>query len=84
MQAEPARKLVNFKDIPVLSISGNATYHRVYDPCIPKFLRQAGVPGEFVRLEDVGIRGNSHMMMLDRNNLEVASVIQNWIEEHVR
>ena len=27
----------------VLAISANGTYHRVYDPCIPKFLNQAGV-----------------------------------------
>ena len=47
---------------PVL-ITANGTYHRVYDPCIPKFLKQAGVPAEFVRLEEVGISGNSHMMM---------------------
>ena len=26
----------------------NGTYHRVYDPCIPKFLNQAGVKTDFV------------------------------------
>jgi len=28
-----------------------------------------------------GIRGNSHMLMTDRNNLEVAALIQRWLEK---
>ena len=27
----------------------------------------------------IGIRGNSHMMMQDRNNAEIAEVIQKWL-----
>lgn len=27
----------------------------------------------------IGIRGNSHMMMQDRNNVEIAEVIQQWL-----
>ena len=83
MQVEPARKLARWKDIKVLSISADGTYHRTYDPCIPKFLRQAGVPGEFVRLEDVGIRGNSHMMMLEKNSDQVINFITGWLQKNV-
>ena len=54
MQEEPARKLARWQNIRVLMASANATYHRVYDPCIPKFLKQAGVQVEFYRMEDVG------------------------------
>ena len=28
---------------------------------------------------DIGIRGNSHMLMQDRNNVEIAEVIQKWL-----
>jgi hypothetical protein len=35
-------------------------------------------------LPDLGMRGNSHMLMMDRNNLEIAEVLQKWIAEHVR
>jgi pimeloyl-ACP methyl ester carboxylesterase len=83
MQVEPARKLVRWKDIKVLSISANGTYHRAYDACIPKFLNQAGVKDEFVRLEDVGIRGNSHMMMLEKNNDQVINFITGWLQRNV-
>jgi hypothetical protein len=31
-------------------------------------------------LPDAGIRGNSHMMMLDRNNKQIADRIMRWIE----
>ena len=27
-----------------------------------------------------GIKGNSHMMMMDKNNTEIAALIQNWLE----
>jgi len=83
MQVEPARKLVNFKDIRVLSISANGTYHRVYDPCIPKWLNQAGVKTDFVRLEDVGMRGNGHMMMLEKNSDEIIKFIDGWVQKNV-
>ena len=37
-----------------------------------------------VRLEDVGIRGNGHMVMLEKNNLEVADWIDGWIRKNIR
>ena len=33
-------------------------------------------------LPDMGIKGNSHMMMMDRNNLQVADVIMKWLAEN--
>jgi hypothetical protein len=83
MQVEPARKLARWRNIPVLAISANGTYHRVYDPCIPKFLNQAGVKTDFVRLEDVGIRGNSHMMMLEKNSDDIIDFVVEWIKDNV-
>jgi len=82
LQVEPARKLVRWKNIPVLSISANGTYHRTYDPCIPKWLNQAGVKTDFVRLETVGVTGNSHMMMLEKNSDEVIRFILSWIQKN--
>ena len=52
MQKEPAHKLVNFKDIPVLDVSAEASYHRTFDSCIPKWLKEAGVNVQYVKLED--------------------------------
>lgn len=83
MQVEPARKLVNFENIPILDISANGTYHRVFDGCIPKWINQAGGKAEFVRLEDVGISGNGHMMMLERNSDDVIKFIDGWVQKNV-
>jgi hypothetical protein len=79
---EPARKLARWKNIRVLDISANGTYHRVYDPCIPKWLNQAGVRTDFVRLEEVGISGNSHMMMLEKNSDDVIRFIVGWLQKN--
>ena len=39
--------------------------------------------GRDVRAAERGIRGNSHMIMQDRNNLQIADVILQWIGERV-
>jgi hypothetical protein len=52
--------------------------------CIPKWLNQAGVKDEFVRLEDVGIHGNMHEMFLDKNSDEVIKYIDGWLHKNVK
>lgn len=46
-------------------------------------VNDAGGDATLIHLPDFGIYGNSHMMMLDKNNLQVADVILKWIGEHV-
>ena len=40
-----------------------------------------GGKAEIVRLPDVGIRGNTHFLMSDLNNREVAEFVQKWLEK---
>jgi pimeloyl-ACP methyl ester carboxylesterase len=84
MQDEPVHKLVNYQGRRILSISAEATYHRVFDVCIPKWLNQAGAKDDFVRLEEVGIKGNMHEMFLDRNSQEVIKFIEGWVGKNVK
>jgi hypothetical protein len=84
IQKEPARKLVNLQAIPVLNVSGEASYHRPYAHCIAKWLNQAGVKTSFVNLEDVGLPGNGHQMMSERNSAGIAKYLQTWMEKNVR
>jgi hypothetical protein len=35
----------------------------------------------YVRLKDLGIHGNGHMLMLEKNNAEIADVARKWLEE---
>jgi pimeloyl-ACP methyl ester carboxylesterase len=83
MQKAPARQLVNLRDIPTVVVTSEASYHATYDNCTVKYLNQAGVKAEFVRLEDKGIHGNGHMMMLEKNNLEVAHLLDDWVVHNV-
>ena len=46
-----------------------------------KLIRDAGGSVDFVNLPEQGIKGNSHMIMMDRNSDEVAGLIQNWLAE---
>lgn len=84
LQEEPVHRLINMAEMRVLAISGSGTYHRVFDACIPKWLNQAGVETDFVRLEDVGIDGNGHMMMLELNSDEIIAFIHEWIQENIQ
>ena len=83
-QAEPARTLVNLQRIPVLVMQAEASYHAAYDHCTVAYLRQARVATvRFIRLADVGIKGNGHMLMLEKNNLDIAAVAERWVRETV-
>jgi pimeloyl-ACP methyl ester carboxylesterase len=84
LQAEPARQMPNLRGIPTLIVTSEASYHAPYDHCTAKFLAQAGVKNSFVRLADHGIRGNGHMMMLEKNNLEIAAFLRRWEQDNVR
>ena len=61
-----------------------ASYHAPYDYCTSRYLTQAGVKHEFVSLPDAGIRGNGHMMMLEKNNLEIAALLDGWTRKNVK
>jgi pimeloyl-ACP methyl ester carboxylesterase len=83
LQQEPARQLVNLKHIPVLIVMSEASYHASYDHCTAKYLAQAGVKNTYVRLADVGIHGNGHMMMLEKNSDAIAGVMADWLAKTV-
>src|SRR5258706_462899 len=84
LQPEPARKLINLQQIPIVIVTSEASYHAPYDHCTSRYLRQAGVAHEFVRLPDVGIHGNGHMMMLEKNNVAIATWLEKWATKHVK
>lgn len=84
LQKEPAHRLVNLIGIPVLNASPEASYHRPYARCAAKWLNQAGVKTEYVRLEDVGLPGNGHQMMSERNSADIAKYFMKWLDKNAR
>jgi hypothetical protein len=56
-----------------------------FDTC-NKFVQQvtdAGGDAQMMYLPKMGIKGNSHMLMQDKNNLQLADLILGWIDQHV-
>jgi len=84
LQKGPARQLVKLKDIPVLVVMSEASYHASYDHCTVKYLRQAGVNVTFMPLAKSNIRGNGHMMMLEKNSDQIAAAMMSWLNETLR
>ena len=70
--------------IPILVLTSEASYHAPYDHCTVNYLRQAGAQPTFIKLADLGIRGNSHVLMLEKNSKEIAAVIARWLATNVK
>jgi pimeloyl-ACP methyl ester carboxylesterase len=84
MQTGTPRQLPNLQKMPVMVLTSEASYHAPYDHCTVKYLIQAGVKPTHIKLVDLGIRGNSHVMMNEKNNKEIAAVIAKWLDEAVK
>ena len=82
-QREPARKLVAVGDRPILYLATEASFYAPYNHCTVGYLKQAGVDVSFVRLVDIGLRGNGHMMMMEKNSDAIAQVIMDWLDRNV-
>jgi len=84
LQDGEPRKLKNLSGLPILILSAEASYHAPYDHGTSNFLKQCGVKNSFVRLQDHNITGNGHMMMLEKNNHEIADFILKWVEKEAK
>lgn len=76
------------KDIPVLVVYGDNIpldsrwpKMRQLDLDYAEAVRAAGGKVDVVNLPETGIKGNSHMLMMDRNNAQVADLIQKWLAD---
>lgn len=83
VQATPARQLPNLKKMPQLLVVGEASAASSTNHCVSRYLTQAGVENTWVNLGDVGIHGNGHMMMLEKNQLEIAAFLASWLSDNV-
>jgi pimeloyl-ACP methyl ester carboxylesterase len=72
------------RDTPT-GISTRPSWQISFDSCQALIgrLKAAGGDAQMLNPPDRGVRGNSHMIMQDKNNLQVADLILQWIGEHV-
>jgi pimeloyl-ACP methyl ester carboxylesterase len=80
LQTQPARRLVHYRGLPVLSLTGEASSAWRTIQCGPLWINQAGGSAKVLRLEDIGIHGNGHLMMLEKNNAKIADAFIDWLE----
>ena len=80
-------KVAALKNIPIAVIYGdNAKDHPRWGKIRQNVagyadaIRGGGGSVDLIDLPDVGIKGNTHMAMMDRNSDQVAEVIQKWFE----
>ncbi len=79
VQAPPAHRLPVLASVKILMVTTEASYHAPYDHCTSKFLDQAGVKHDWIRLANIGIHGNGHDMMLEKNSAAISAVMANWL-----
>jgi hypothetical protein len=64
-------------------MSAEASFGASTAHCDGTFLKQVGVPVDFMRLADIGIRGDGRFLTPEKNNLEIAAVIADWLNRRV-
>jgi hypothetical protein len=80
----------DFDDIPYLALKGDyaATSMVCQDTVNAIDARRANRQGtakaDYLKLDEMGMLGVTHMMMLDRRNLEIADILLNWVNKNVR
>ena len=74
------------KDIPIVVIYGdNAKDHPRWGKIRQNVvnyvgaLKEAGGKVDVIDLPDIGIKGNTHMVMMDKNSDDVADVMRKWL-----
>jgi hypothetical protein len=80
----------DFDSIPYLAVKGDytATSAVCQETVEAIRARRAAKLGtakaDYLKLDEMGMLGVTHMMMLDRRNLEIADVLFNWLGRNVR
>lgn len=81
LQGPPVHKLPTLAGIPILIVASQASADSADHFCVSRYLTQAGVANEYIALPDVGITGNAHMMMLEKNSDVIAAFLAHWLAE---
>lgn len=68
--------------LPVAVVSAECSGFEPSCRATAQYLRSCGASVDELRLGELGVHGNGHAMMLEKNNAEVAAVITEWIGKH--
>ncbi|HEY7446816.1 MAG TPA: hypothetical protein VH702_01635 [Vicinamibacterales bacterium] len=79
----------DFDNIPYLAVKGDYTptsmvcQDTVNAINARRASKQGTAKADYIKLDDMGILGVTHMMMLDTKNLEIADVLLDWVNKSV-
>ena len=90
---KPEEITTTFAKVPVLSLWGdnsegapgpNGNERR--NGCVGtvEAIKAAGGTARFLLLPEAGHKGNSHMLMMDRNNIAIADLLIGWINDTIK
>jgi hypothetical protein len=79
----------DFDAIPYLALKGD--YTAISPQCqdtvtainARRAAKQGTARAEYMKLDEMGILGVTHMMMLDKKNLEIADIMLGWVNKNV-
>jgi pimeloyl-ACP methyl ester carboxylesterase len=83
LQAEPARKLLNLRNTKVVVATAEASFASPGSPGTVAYLKQAGVQAEELRWGALGMHGNGHAMMMEKNSRQVLQPLIDWMHKNV-
>ena len=74
----------DYRDTPT-GIPALPSWQTRYEGCqaLIARLKTAGGQAQMMSPAEIGARGNTHMIMQDKNHLQVADLILKWIDERV-
>ncbi len=87
--AQSGLTAADFDAIPYLAVKGD--YTAISTQCqesvdainARRAQNQGSAKAEYMKLDELGMLGVTHMMMLDANNLEIADLMLEWVGENV-
>ena len=86
----PTDDLTPYKGLPILVLWGD--YVGEFPRWAPRLencrafvaaANQAGGKADMIVLPEMGIKGNSHMLMQDDNSLDIADILLGWLDKNV-
>ena len=93
--AYSAEQVATLVKVPILVVFGDHRDNPTGLPTLPTWqarfeacqalisrVKAAGGDAQMLNPPERGIRGNSHMIMQDKNSLQIADMILQWIDEH--
>ncbi len=76
-----ALRLPSLTGLPILIVTAEASAFAAASPPTARFLNNAGASAELLNLADVGVHGNGHGLIYEKNSDEALAPILRWMTE---